>query len=121
MKTTARDTYDGAVTLTGTASQQFERDEADFFAANVRGVVSVDSEIELTSPTPYPGDVKHAIKKALERNAKLDADGLSVSSSNGTITLDGAVGSWSEHDEAVAAAWAASGVTRVEDRISVVY
>jgi osmotically-inducible protein OsmY len=39
----------------------------------------------------------------------------------GSVTLDGAFGTWSEHDEAVGAAWAAPGATRVEDRISVVY
>lgn len=57
----------------------------------------------------------------MECNAKLDADSLSVNSSNGTITLDGTVSSWADHDEAVAAAWAAPGVTDVEDHILVAY
>jgi len=42
---------DGMVTLTGTANWQFERDEAEFVAANVLGVVSVDDEIDLVPPT----------------------------------------------------------------------
>ena len=112
---------DGMVTLTGTANWQFERDEAEFVASNVLGVVSVDDEIDLVPPTPTAGDVQHSIKKAMERNAKLDADGLSVDSSNGTITLDGTVSSWADHDEAVAAAWAAPGVTNVKDHILVAY
>jgi osmotically-inducible protein OsmY len=33
----------------------------------------------------------------------------------------GTVGSWGEHDAAVAATWAAAGVTAVEDRIVVEY
>ena len=74
--------------------------------------VSVDT-------TPDAGDVKHAIKKAFKRNAKLDADELTVESSNGTITIKGTVGSWSEHDEAIDAAWAAPGVHHVHDRILV--
>jgi osmotically-inducible protein OsmY len=112
---------DGWVTLTGTAEWQFQRDEAEFIAANVLGVVAVDSEIELIGPTPSPGDVKDSIKKAMERNAKLDADSVSVDSSGGKVTLRGTVTSWADHDEAVAAAWAAPGVTRVKDDILVAY
>jgi len=112
---------DGMVTLTGTANWQFERDEAEFVAANVHGVVSVDDEIDLVPPSPTAGDVQHSIKKAMERNAKLDADSVSVDSSNGTITLDGTVSSWADHDEAVSAAWAAPGVTNVKDHIHVAY
>jgi osmotically-inducible protein OsmY len=112
---------DGMVRLTGTANWQFERDEAEFVAANVLGVVSVDDEIDLVPPSPTAGDVQHSIKKAMERNAKLDADSVSVDSSNGTITLDGTVSSWADHDEAVSAAWAAPGVTNVKDHIHVAY
>jgi len=112
---------DGMVTLTGTANWQFERDEAEFVTANVLGVVSVDDEIDLVPPSPTAGDVQHSIKKAMERNAKLDADSVSVDSSNGTITLDGTVSSWADHDEAVSAAWAAPGVTNVKDHIHVAY
>jgi len=112
---------DGMVTLTGTANWQFERDEAEFVAANVLGVVSVDDEIDLVPPSPTAGDVQHSIKKAMERNAKLDADSVSVDSSYRTITLDGTVNSWADHDEAVSAAWAAPGVTNVKDHIHVAY
>jgi osmotically-inducible protein OsmY len=112
---------DGLVTLTGTANWQFERDEAEFIAANIAGVISVDDEIDLVPPGASASDVKHSVKKAMERNAKLDADSVSVDSSNGTITLHGTVSSWADHDEAVAAAWAAPGVKDVKDRILVAY
>jgi osmotically-inducible protein OsmY len=112
---------DGWVTLTGTAEWQYQRDEAEFVAANILGVVAVDSEIELMGPTPSAGNVQHSIKKAMERNAKLDADSVSVDSSNGTVTLRGTVSSFADHDEAVAAAWAAPGVTRVNDHVLVAY
>jgi osmotically-inducible protein OsmY len=112
---------DGLVTLTGTANWQFERDEAEFIAANIAGVISVDDEIHLVPPAASASDVKHSVKKAMERNAKLDADSVSVDSSNGTITLHGTVSSWADHDEAVAAAWAAPGVKDVKDRILVAY
>jgi osmotically-inducible protein OsmY len=112
---------DGFVTLTGTADWQYQRDEAEFLAVNIFGVLDVVDEIVLTSPKPNAGDVKDAIKGAFKRNAKLDAEDLSVSTSNGTVTVEGTVGSWSEHDEAIDAAWAAPGVRRVEDQILVVY
>ncbi|MFL5953802.1 MAG: BON domain-containing protein [Gaiellaceae bacterium] len=112
---------DGSVTLTGSAEWQYQRDEAEMIAGNMLGVVDVWDQIELTSPTPDPADVKRDIKEALKRNAKLDAESLSVDSNNGKVTIEGTVSSWSEHDDAVAAAWAAPGVRAVDDRILVAY
>ena len=112
---------DGFVTLTGTANWQFQRDEAEFVASNVPGVISVTDEVRLVAPGPSAHDVQHSIKKAMERSAKLDAESVSVESENGTITLRGTVSSWADHDEAVDAAWAAPGVTRVKDHILVAY
>lgn len=115
------DVDNGSVTLTGTANWQFQRDEAEVVAGNVYGVVTVDNQIDLVPPAPSADDVKDSIKKAMERNARLDAESVSVDSSNGKVTLDGIVSSWADHDEAVAAAWAAPGVTRVDDNIFVEY
>src|SRR6266487_1089340 len=95
------DVDDGMVTLKGQANWHFQRDEAETVAINVAGVVSIE--------------------KAMKRSAKLDAESVSVESSNGTVTLRGTVSSWADHDEAVSAAWAAPGVTRVKDHILVAY
>ena len=65
--------------------------------------------------------MKDDISKAFDRSAKLDADALTVESSNGTVTVKGTVQSWAEHDEAIDAAWAAPGVRNVHDRILVLY
>jgi osmotically-inducible protein OsmY len=112
---------DGLVTLTGTAAWQYQREEAEFVAGNVPGVVDVDDQIILTNAEAKAGDVKQAIEQALQRDAKLDAEGLRVNMRGSMVMLSGAVGSWGEHDAAVAAAWAAPGVTAVEDRIVVEY
>ena len=112
---------DSFVTLTGTSNWRFERDEAEFVASNVPGVISVVNDVDIVPPAPSATDLKHSIEKAMERNAKLDADSVSVDSSNGTVTLRGTVSSWADHDEAVSAAWAAPGVTRVKDHILVAY
>jgi osmotically-inducible protein OsmY len=112
---------DGFVTLTGTADWQYERDEAEFVASNIVGALDVIDEIELNRPTPNAGDVQESINKAFKRNAKIDADDLYVSTDNGTVTINGAVRSWAEHDEAIDAAWAAPGVTSVQDRMTISY
>ncbi|HUA44493.1 MAG TPA: BON domain-containing protein [Solirubrobacteraceae bacterium] len=111
---------DGLVTLKGSVDWQYQREEADFVAANVIGVIDVLDEITLKAK-PKAKAVKDDIRSAFERNAALDADGLSVTTSNGTVKIKGAVNSWAEHDEAVSAAWAAPGVTDVDDRILVEY
>jgi osmotically-inducible protein OsmY len=43
---------DSKVTLSGTARWGFEREEAEFVAANVRGVASVDNEVDVVPPGP---------------------------------------------------------------------
>jgi osmotically-inducible protein OsmY len=112
---------DGFVTLTGTADWQYQRDEAEFVASNIAGALDVYDDIELTAMTPDAGDVKESIKKAFKRNAGLDAHDLSVTTDNGTVTINGTVSSWAEHDEALDAAWAAPGVKSVHDRMAVAY
>jgi osmotically-inducible protein OsmY len=110
---------DGFVTLTGAASWQHQRDEADFVAANVPGVRGITDDITLV-PARNATDIAKRIAAAFRRNALLDADDLSVSTTCfGMVTVSGVVHSWAEHDGAVAAAWAAPGVTEVDDRILV--
>jgi osmotically-inducible protein OsmY len=112
---------DGHVTLTGRAQWQYQRDEAERVASNVAGVLNLVDEIELDHPRASAGDVRESIEKAFKRNASLDADDLQISAEDGTVTLTGTVGSWAEHDEAIAAAWTAAGVTSVRDHITVEY
>jgi osmotically-inducible protein OsmY len=111
----------GFVTLTGSANWQYQRDEAEFVAGNILGVIGLQDNITITGPTPSATDVAHSIKKAIVRDARLDADGLDVEAFDHTVRLIGTVSSWPEHDAAVATAWAAPGVTTVDDRIAVLY
>jgi osmotically-inducible protein OsmY len=111
----------GSVTLTGTAAWQYQREEAEFVAGNVPGVVDIDNQIALTTAQPKAGDLKQSIERAFQRNANLDAEGLSVTTHGNMVMLSGAVSSWDERDAAVAAAWAAPGVAAVEDLIVVEY
>ena len=111
----------GFVTLAGTVQWQYQRDEAEFLAASVPGVFGIQNDITLAS-TSDGRDIRAGISDAFRRSATLDADELSVDvTSYGAVILAGAVSSWAEHDEAVAAAWCAPGVTEVDDRIVVEY
>ena len=74
---------DGEVALTGEAEFKFQRDEALEVAGNIRGVINVWDEVAIVGPPPVAGDVKDAISKAFDRSAKLDADALTVESSDG--------------------------------------
>jgi osmotically-inducible protein OsmY len=115
------DVTDGSVLLTGTADWQYQREEAGFVAGNVRGVVDVDNDIYLNPPIPYEGDVRASIAKALDRDAKVEARTIGVETLDGTAVLTGSVRSWAEHDAVVAAAWAAPGVTDIDDKLTVQY
>jgi osmotically-inducible protein OsmY len=110
---------DGVVTLTGSAEWRHQRDEAERVAGNVMGVRGLVNEIVLSTSQPYAGDVQNSIRKAFERRARLDAESLRVDAADGTVTLSGIVGSLAEHDAAIEAAWAAPGVTSVDDQIVV--
>jgi osmotically-inducible protein OsmY len=112
---------DGWVTLTGTAAWQYQRDEAAHVAGNVVAVLGVDDAVHLESTQASAGDIAETIGKAFERKAKLDAEDVSVDTHDGTVVLTGSVSSPAEHDEALAAAWAAPGVTRVDDYIELDY
>jgi osmotically-inducible protein OsmY len=112
---------DGYVTLSGTVDWQYQRDEATFVAGNILGVTGVDNEILVGGAGRTISGVSDGIQKAFKRDAKIDADNLTVAASDGTVSLSGSVRSWSEHDAAVAAAWAAPGVTTVNDRLTVSY
>lgn len=111
----------GEVTLTGTVDWQYERDEADFVASNIVGILDVFNQIEVRNPKPNAADLESSIEKAFKRNATLDAEGLTVSTDNGVVTVKGTVGSWAERNEAISAAWSAPGVTAVRDDLTVTY
>jgi osmotically-inducible protein OsmY len=111
----------GLVTLSGVAAWQFQRDEADLACGAVPGVMGVDVTISLR-PAPGDGDIEQAISAAFGRSARLDRFEISADSPfPGMVVLSGTVGSWAEHDDAVAVAWSAPGVTDIDDRIAVVY
>ncbi|WP_454888589.1 BON domain-containing protein [Sphingobium indicum] len=109
----------GWVTLSGTVDWYYQSDEALKVAGKVNGVIGVSNLIELHT-LPTSGDVKDRIVAAIKRNADLDAASVTVFTDGGKVTLGGKVRAWNERQIAERAAWAAPGVTKVEDNIVVV-
>jgi osmotically-inducible protein OsmY len=106
----------GIVTLSGEVDWQFQRAEAEYDVRKLNGVRSVINDV-VVAPRVRPGDVRATIRAALERNAEVEANRITVTVSGSKVTLSGRVNAWTEREAAERAAWSAPGVTQVEDHI----
>ena len=68
-----------------------------------------------------PSSVKQAIEAALRGNAEIDPRGIQVSAYDNTVQLWGTVHSYRQREQAERAAWAASGIESVVNRIQVTF
>lgn len=107
---------DGRVTLRGDVDWRYQKEEAENTICCLRGVSVVDNLISV-KPSLKPQDVKAKIEGALQRNAVLDARQIKVETEGSKVVLSGTVRSWVEREQARWAAWAAPGVTQVEDNL----
>lgn len=108
----------GWVTLTGTVEWHFQADEAQKAVGKISGVVGILNQIKVQHK-PTADDIRHRIENAFKRQADLDAAGVTIMLDGNKVTLGGKVKAWHERQVAERAAWAAPGVTQVEDRIGI--
>ena len=108
----------GWVTLEGTVEWHYQRNIAEAAVGYIRGVKSVTNLIGL-QPRAEPIEIKKRIEEAFRRSAEIDAKHITVEANGSEVVLKGSVRSWAEREEAERGAWAAPGVTKVEDRLVV--
>jgi len=109
---------DSWVTLEGEVEWQYQKSAAENAIKHLMGVKGVTNSISI-KPRVSAADVKAKIEGAFARRAQLDANQIRVESSDNKVILRGSVRSWDEKEQAEQAAWAAPGVTKVENNVIV--
>jgi osmotically-inducible protein OsmY len=108
----------GWVTLEGEVELEFQRLGAERAVRRVKGVKGVSNTIQI-KPRTQPNEIKRKIEEAFRRSAEIDANRITVEANDGEVILKGIVRSWAERQEAERAAWAAPGVRKVDNRITI--
>lgn len=109
---------DGWVTLDGEVEWQYQKTAAENAIKYLMGVKGFTNTIKIR-PRVSTADVKGKIESAFARRAQLDANQIKVESIDSKVTLRGSVHSWDEREQAEQAAWAAPGVSNVENYVVV--
>ena len=108
----------GWITLKGNFDWQYQKDAAARAVRDLTGVRGVNNTISV-QPHVQVAEVQGKIEAAFKRSAEIDARRVSVTAQDSKVVLTGNVRSWAERQEAERAAWAAPGVTQVDDRLSI--
>jgi osmotically-inducible protein OsmY len=109
---------DGWVTLRGNVEWHYQREDAYDVVRRIAGVKGVRNLI-VVKPKVSPTDLKKKIEDALVRTAQVDAKNITVEVQGPKVILKGTVRSWAEKQEAERQAWAAPGVTEVDNQITI--
>lgn len=108
----------GWLTLEGNVEWNYSRERAETAVKRARGVKGVTNSI-VVKPKVAAYEVRRKIEDALRRSAEVDASRITVEANGSEVILRGTVRAWAERQDAERAAWAAPGVTKVENRITI--
>jgi osmotically-inducible protein OsmY len=117
-KTVSASVQNGAVTLEGNVTWNFQRDAAERAVRYLTGVVTVRNDISI-KPGASASQVKEKVQAALQRQATDDAKTIKIDTAGGKVTLTGHASSWRSITDAENAAWSAPGVFEVVDQVTV--
>ena len=109
---------DGIVKLEGEVEWDFQRTQAKKAIESLTGVRLVIDLITLKPKLSAEG-IEKKISAAFQRHANIDSKGIEVSVSGSKVILRGKVRSFTEKDDAADVAWAAPGVTSVENYLTI--
>ncbi|MGC1303884.1 MAG: BON domain-containing protein [Caulobacteraceae bacterium] len=110
---------DGWVTLTGQVDHFFQKEAATQDIRRLLGVVGLFNQITI-KPRANASNISDDIVHALHRSWFFDPKTISVQVEGGRVKLTGTVRSPHDRRIAAATAWAAPGVTDVENALAIV-
>jgi osmotically-inducible protein OsmY len=108
----------GWVTLTGEVDWSYQLARAEQCVRPVAGVRGLYNRITI-KPRASGKDIGQQITAALTRQAMREARHITVEVDGGVVTLRGQVHSLAEREAAVGAAFSATGVSRVVDKLKI--
>jgi osmotically-inducible protein OsmY len=112
----------GVVTLSGTVTSWAKRVAAQEAAHRVIGVLDVANDIQVKVPgglTRTDTEIAQAVRRALEWDVFVPEAKITSTVTDGWVTLDGAVDTWSQRNDAERAVRNLTGVKLVLNKITV--
>jgi osmotically-inducible protein OsmY len=112
----------GVVTLSGTVTSWAKRVAAQEAAHRVIGVLDVANDIQVKVPgglTRTDTEIAQAVRRALEWDVFVPEAKITSTVTDGWVTLDGAVDTWSQRNDAERAVRNLAGVKLVLNKITV--
>ena len=109
----------GWITLTGQVEWAFQKEAAELEVRQLTGVVGVSNQTTI-KPKPSASDISNDIVHALHRTWLSNPNTITVSGKGGVIKLTGTVDSQQDRRVAESTAWAAPGITFVDNDIMII-
>ncbi len=112
--------HNGIVKLKGTVDALWKRTSAETITEGLRGVVDVKNELAVVPTGDFMDeDIARRIIDSLDRDARVDAEDVTVNVRNGIVTLTGTVPDRYAREAAYEAALYTTGVKEIHDQLTV--